>query len=154
AQMLWNAAELSNDASIGLELGLSFKASSHGQLGIALITCSSLREAIMLGERYMEVRGSPWRPQLIVEGDVAILRFIEIIPLGPMRTLLLEAVLGGVIRLGEFMLGEPFNHPDIEFWSDSPELPHHARFVDQVPRVRYNAPVNQALFPASWLDRP
>lgn len=154
SQLLWNAVELSNDASIGLELGLSLKASSHGQLGLALITCNSLRDAIVLGERYMEVRASPWRIQLIVEGDLAMMRFIEIVPVGPMRTVILETVLGAVIRLGEFMLGEPFNHPDIEFWSDSPELLHHARFVDQVPRVRYNAPVNQALFPARWLERP
>jgi AraC-like DNA-binding protein len=154
SQLLWNALELAKDESIGLELGLSLKASSHGQLGLALITCNSLRDAITLGERYMEVRASPWRIQLIVEGDLAMMRFVEIIPIGPMRTILLEAVLGAVIRLGEFMLGEPFAHPEIEFWSDSPELPHHARFVDHVPRVRYDAPTNQALFPASWLDRP
>ena len=154
SQLFINAMELTKDESLGLELGLSLKASSHGQLGLALITCNSLRDAITLGERYMEVRASPWRIQLIVEGELAMMRFVEIVPVGSMRTLMLEAVLGAVIRLGEFMLGEPFTHPDIEFWSDSPELPHHARFLDQVPRVRYNAPTNQALFPASWLDRP
>lgn len=154
SQLLWNAVDLGNDESIGLELGLALKASSHGWLSLALITCNSLRDAITLGERYMEVRASPWRIQLIVEGDTAIMRFVEMVSVGPMRTVLLEAVLGAVIRLGEFMLGEPFTHPAIEFWSDSPELPHHARFRDQVPHVRYDSPINQALFPASWLDRP
>jgi AraC-like DNA-binding protein len=153
-QLLENGMELARDESIGLELGLALKASSHGLLGMALITCNSLRDAILLGERYMEVRASPWRIQLIVEGDTAIMRFIEIVEVGAMRWVLLEAVLGAVIRLGEFMLGEPFTHPDIEFWSDSPPRPHHARFRDQVPRVRYDAPAIQALFPASWLERP
>jgi AraC-like DNA-binding protein len=154
SQLLGNAMELAQDASIGLELGLAFKASSHGWLGMALITCNSLRDAIMLGGRFIEVRGSPWRIDLLVEGDTAIMRFVEVTPFAPMRTLMLEAVLGGVIRLGEFMLGESFAQPAIEFWSDSAELPHHARFRDQVPHVRYNCPTVQAMFPASWLDRP
>jgi AraC-like DNA-binding protein len=75
----------------------------------------------------------------------------------PMRTLMLECVLGTVIRIGEFMTGESFASPAIEFWSDGPELPHHAQFRDQIPRVRYDAPAIQAIqamFPVSWLDRP
>jgi len=154
AQMMWNGVELTRDESLGLELGLSLKASSHGWLGLALITCNSLRDAILLGERYMEVRASPWRIRLVVEGDTAIMRFVEIASIGAMRTVVLEVVLGAVIRLGEFMLGERFTHPAIEFWSDSPEPPYHRRFRDQVPRARYRCSTNEARFPARWLDRP
>jgi AraC-like DNA-binding protein len=154
AQMMWNGVELAHDPSLGLEFGLALKASSHGWLGFALITCDSLRDAIALGERYMDVRASPWRVRLIVEGDTAIMRFIELVSVGAMRTVVLETVLGAVIRLGEFMLGESFTHPAIEFWSDSPEQPHHQRFRDQVPRVRYGCGTNEARFPARWLERP
>jgi len=154
AQMMWNGVELTHDESLGLELGLSLKASSHGWLGFALITCNSLRDAILLGERYMEVRASPWRIRLLVEGDTAIMRFVELASVGAMRRVVLEVVLGGVIRLGEFMLGERFTHPAIEFWSDSPEPPYHRRFRDQVPRARYGCATNEARFPARWLDRP
>lgn len=153
AHMMWNGVELARDESLGLELGLSLKASSHGWLGFALITCNCLRDAIRLGERYMEVRASPWRIRLIIEGDTAIMRFIELAPLGAMRLVMLEAVLGAVIRLGEFMLGERFTHPAIEFWSDMPEPAHHARFRDQIPRARYNCATIEARFPTRWLDR-
>ena len=154
SQLLANGVELARDESLGLELGLALKASSHGWLGLALITCNSLREAIMLGERYMEVRAGAWRIQLIVDGDTAVMRFIEVISIGAMRTVMLEAVLGAVARLCEFLVGESVAQPAIEFWSDSPALPHHARFRDHLPRIRYNCPTNQAMFPASWLDRP
>jgi AraC-like DNA-binding protein len=147
------ALELSGDPSIGLELGLGLKASSHGMLGVALLTCNSIRDAVTLGGRFMDLRGSPWRVQLMTEGDRAIMRFVEVTAL-PMRTLMLECVLGTVIRIGEFMTGESFASPAIEFWSDGPELPHHAQFRDQIPRVRYDAPAIQAMFPVSWLDRP
>jgi AraC-like DNA-binding protein len=152
--VLARGAELAEDPGLGLELGLQLKASSHGMVGFALITCNTLRDAMALGERFVELRATPWKTQLLEEGETAILRFIEVAPMGRGRTVMLEGVLGAAIRLGEFMLGEPFTHPDIEFWSDGPELPHHARFRDRVPRVRYNCATNEARFPAAWLDRP
>src|ERR1700733_13633383 len=91
------ALELSGDASIGLELGLGLKASSHGMLGVALLTCNSVRDAVTLGGRYMDLRGSPWRVQLVTDeqSERAIMRFVEVAVL-PMRTLMLECVLGTV----------------------------------------------------------
>jgi AraC-like DNA-binding protein len=155
AYMLVTGVEITGDLSLGLELGLGFKASSHGQLGFALITCNSIGDAISLSERYMELRSSPWRIRLIVEGETAIMRFIEGVTVeGPARAVVLEAVLGAVISLGEFMMGEPLARPEIEFWSDSPELPHHARFRDRVPRVRYNCKTIEARFPARFLQLP
>ena len=156
SRMFENALALTGDPSFGLELGLALKASSHGVFGMALLTCESLGDAIQLGGRYMDLTGSPWRIQLATEGDTSIMRFVEVVAL-PMRAVMLEAVLGAVIRVGEFMLGESFAEaaqPAIEFWIDVPEPPHHARFRDQVPRVRYQAPNVQALFPTAWLARP
>lgn len=153
-QMLRNGAALTGDAGLGLALGLSLNVSSHGPLGLAAMTCGSLRGALALGERYMELRASPWRIRVEVQGDLAIMRLVELASIAGERTLVLELVLGAMIRLGEFLLGEPPTHPAIEFWSDSPEQPHHARFAGQIPRVRYNCASNEARFPASWLDRP
>jgi hypothetical protein len=151
SHMFENALALAGEPSFALELGLGLKASSHGMFGLALLTCDSLGDAIQLGSRYMDLTGSPWRIQLETAGETSIMRFVELVAL-PMRTLMLEVVLGAVIRVGEFILGESFAHsaqPAIEFWLDGPELPHHARFRDQVPRVRYDAPVVQALFPTA-----
>lgn len=153
--LLWKGATMAGDPSLGLELGLSLQPTSHGWLGYGLIACDSLRDAILLGEKYMLNRTMPWSVRLLVEGDTAVMRFEENVALGdPMRTLVLEIVLGGVVRLGEFMLGMSFAHPDIEFRADYPEQPYHARFHARLPRVRYEHAVNEARFPASWLERP
>jgi AraC-like DNA-binding protein len=90
----------------------------------------------------------------VVEGDVASMQFVENASLGPMRNLVLEIVLGGIVRLGELMLGISFANPDIELLADYPEQPHHARFHPRMPPVRYDQPVLAARFPASWLTRP
>ncbi|MGZ3421394.1 MAG: AraC family transcriptional regulator ligand-binding domain-containing protein [Polyangiales bacterium] len=154
AMLLANGTQLADDPALGLELGLELKPTSHGPLGVALISCDSLGDAIRLGERYMTQRSLPWGIRLVVEGDTAVMQFVENISLGPMRMLVLELVLGGVVRLGELMLDLSFAHPDIEFWADYPEQPHHARFHPRLPRVRYEQPMLCARFPASWLSRP
>jgi AraC-like DNA-binding protein len=82
------------------------------------------------------------------------MQFIENVSLGPMRNLVLEIVLGGIVCLGEFMLGISFATPDIELLADYPEQPHHARFHPRMPRVRYDQPILAARFPATWLARP
>lgn len=153
-QMLRNGVALTGEPGLGLAFGLSLKASAHGPLSLGCMTCRSMRDALALGERYMELRASPWRIRVVIEGELAIMRLVELAPITGERTLVLELVLGAMVRVGEFLLGEPPSNPAIEFWSDSPELPHHARFRDQIPRVRYGCASNEARFPAAWLDRP
>ena len=150
--LLRAGTELTGDLSLAFELGMSFKPTSHGWFGFAIMSAGTLRDACELGMRYLSVRASPWRVHVFVEGDQAVMQFDETIDLGPMRMLVLECLLGGVIRLGEFLLGHPFSHPDIEFYADYPEQPHHAQLRDRTPRVHYNCPKLQARFPAAWLD--
>lgn len=152
-RMLANGLASTDDPSLGLELGLGLMPTSHGTLGVALISCDTLGDAIRLGERYMLQRAMPWGIRLVVEGDVAVMQFVESVPLGPMRAFVLEIVLGGIVRLGEHMLGISFAHPAIEFWADFPEQPHHARFHPRMPVVHYDRPQLCARFPAAWLER-
>jgi AraC-like DNA-binding protein len=154
ARLLQRGIELTGDRSLALELGLSLKPTSHGLLGYAMMCAQTLREACEIGTRYLGIRASPWRVHVFVEGDRAVMQFDEYLKLGAMRTLVLESLLGGVVRLGEFLLGHSFAHPEIEFCADYPEQPHHARFHARMPRVRYSCPKLQARFPAAWLDRP
>jgi AraC-like DNA-binding protein len=152
--VLVKAVELAGDPALGVELGLQLKPSSHGLFGLALMTCKTLRDAIVFGERFCELRMSPWRVQLLIEGDTAILRFIDVVPMGRARSVMFEAIVCAAAIIGEDILGLQFAHSDIEFWSDAPERPHHAAYHARLPRVRYERPTNEARFPATWLDRP
>jgi len=153
ADLLLRGVELTGDPALALELGLTFQPTSHGWFGYAMAAAATLREACALGTRYLSLRASPWRVQVFVEGERAVMQFDEHVKLGAARMLVLECLLGGVIRLGEFLLGHSFVHPDIEFYADYPEPPHHAQFRDRVPRVHYGCDKLQARFPAAWLDR-
>ena len=153
-RLIYNATTAANDMSIAFELGLSFKASSHGTFGMAMLTSASLRDAIVVGERFMTLHSGPWRIELHVAGETAIMRFVEVVHLGPLRQLFLEMMLGGVLALGEYLMGRSFTDPAIEFRTDMIEYPHHARFRDRLPRVVYGCAVNEGRFPAAWLDLP
>jgi AraC-like DNA-binding protein len=146
--------ELANDPSLGFELGMSLKPTAHSWFGVAVMTASTLGEATELGARYLATRLSPWRIHVFREGARACMQFDEVYPLGTARQFVLECLLGAVIRMGEFLNGHSFAHPDLEFYYDAAEPPHHARFRDQLPRTRYNMPKLQAWFPSAWLDRP
>lgn len=158
ADLMWllvTGARLTDgDASLGLELGLALKPTAHSWYGIAIMTASTVGEATELGARYLATRVAPWRMHVIREGDRAALQFDEVLPFGPVRQIVLECLLGGGIKFAEFLLGDAYDRSQIEFHSDRPELPHHARFRDQLPPVRYSMPKLQAWFPAAWLDRP
>ena len=153
-RLLLNATTAANDMSIAFELGLSFKASSHGTFGLAMLTSSTLRDAIVVGERFMALHSGPWRIELHVEGATGIMRFVELVDLGPLRQLFLEMMLGGVLALGEYLTGQSFANPAIEFRTDVVGAPHLARFRERMPRVVYGCAVNEGRFPAAWLDRP
>lgn len=151
-EVMVRGAELAGDPSLGLELGLSLKPTAHSWFGIAVMTAGTLGAATELGARYLAVRG-PVRIHMFREGARAVMQFEEVYELGPARALALECVLGGVISMGEFLLGHSFAHPEIEFFADFAEAPHHARFRDRLPRVHYDAGKLEARFPAAWLDR-
>ena len=153
-EVIARGAEIAEDPSLGLELGLALKPTAHSWFGVAVMTASTLGEATELGARYLAVRLSPWRLHVFRQGARAVMQFDEARDLGRARLLCLECLLGGVIRMGEFLLGHSFAHPEIEFFADFPEAPHHARFRDQLPRVHFDAGTLQAHFPAAWLDRP
>jgi AraC-like DNA-binding protein len=146
-------AELASDPSLGLEFGLALKPTAHSWFGLGVMTASTLADACELGARYLAVRVSPFRIHMFREGDRAVMQFDQTYDLGRARLLVLECMLGGVIRMGEFLLGHSFAHPDIEFHADFPEPAHHARLRDQLPPARYGMAKNQAWFPAAWLDR-
>lgn len=153
-QVITSGAELAGDPSLGLEFGLTLKPTAHSWFGLAVMTASTLGEATELGARYLAVRLCPWRIHVFREGERGVMQFDQAYDLGAGRLLILECLLGAVIRMGEFLRGHSYAHPDIEFEADYPEPAYHARFRDQLPRVHYASTKLQARFPADWLDRP
>lgn len=152
-EIITRGVALAGDPSLGLELGLSLKPTAHSWYGLAVMAASTLGEVTDLGARYFSVC-SPWRVRMSRDGAHALMRFEDAYDLGPARMVCLECMLGGVLCMGEFLLGHSLARPDVEFFADFAEVPYHARFRDRLPRVHYGANRLEARFPAAWLDLP
>jgi AraC-like DNA-binding protein len=153
-EALHRGAELTGDPGLGLELGLSLKPTAHSWYGYAVMTAATVRQACELGIRFLDVRLTPWRVTLFTEGETAVMQFTERYELAPSPQLMVDAFLGGAVRLAEFLHGHSLAGSELEFYATFPRPAHHARFADLLPRTHYDCPVMQARHPAAWLDRP
>jgi AraC-like DNA-binding protein len=151
---LYRGAMLANDPSIGLDLGLSLQPTAHSWYGYALMTASTVRDACELGIRFLDVRLAPWRVELSTEGDTAVMQFEERYELGPARQILLDAFLGGVVRMAEFLHGHTLADSPLEFHATYAKPAYYAFYADRLPQTYYDCAVMQARHPAEWLGRP
>jgi len=152
ARLIAMSATLMADESIAFELGRATKPTSHGTLGYALLTSSSLREAIELGQRFMRLRFRVFKLRLSVEADTAVLTFEEAISLGAQRPIVIAWFAGAIYRIGEFLLEDRFDQNEVQVRLQVPRSPTFERIAGHLPRIEFDQPENQARFPARWLE--
>jgi AraC-like DNA-binding protein len=151
--LLLRAIELSGEPGLGYEMGLRTSLTSHGLMGYAMMSSSTLREAIELGIELMHLRVPVFDAELRVEGAVAMVTVVETVPLEPVRQPMLDLFLVGLARLGPSLTEHRFGLDDVDLWFDGPEPSHHERWIERLPPCRFEMGVNQVRFPASHLER-
>ncbi len=101
-QLLLTADRLFADASFGLLLGERLLINTHGPLGYAALTCTSLRELAVLLEQYLALRTDLFTLSTEQQGDDLLLRFHENRPLAGIRVPVSEAVVLAVRNMLDF----------------------------------------------------
>ncbi len=110
-QLMLTADRLFSDASFGLLLGERLLINTHGPLGYAALTCTSLRELAALMEQYLALRTDLFTLSIAPHGDDLLLRFHDNRPLEGIRVPVSEAVVLAVRNLLDFStLGNPGIH--------------------------------------------
>jgi AraC-like DNA-binding protein len=159
-RLVMSALSLTGDDGLGYEYGLRLRPTAHGTLGFALMSCSTLGQAIQLGAAYFSMRLRDYRICLRTEGDIAELEIAATHPIFgaiPEQTPMLhrffyECVMVGIAHLGRFLTGRDLS--GVEIWVDWPEPIYHGRYRDRLPLIRFNQPANQFRGPAAILDLP
>ena len=125
---------------------------AHGFLGYALISCSSLREAMQLSLRFMRIRQRHIRAEYFSEGDKGIVRLHERHSFGPVRHFFIEGMLIGVARSVQYLVGdEKLNYG---LWLDYPEPEYFDQHRKALPQLRFDMPEVRIEFTEADLDRP
>jgi AraC-like DNA-binding protein len=143
------ARALTGEPGIGLYFGLRMQVVSHGYLGFAAMTASTVGEALDLATRFARMLTTVVSLRLDRRGGSVALVLDEDADLGTARDAVLLALLVGIWRIGCTLTGRHLaGHADLAIR----EPPYFDRFRPVAPNVRFGQPHNQLVFDATLLD--
>ena len=145
------ARALTGEPGLGLYFGLRMQVVSHGYLGFAAMTASTIGEALDLATRFAPMLTTVVSLRVQRSGRSAALVFDEDADLGAARDAVLLALLVGIGRIGCTLTGRELDgHIDLVVR----EPPYFERFRPVAPNIRFGQPQNQLVFDAEVLDHP
>lgn len=147
------AMELTGEPWLGWELGAAMTLSSHGFLGYAAMSSSTLAEAVELAVKYFRTRSTLVELSSFVEGETAVLQIDELLALGELAPLLMESLFSSFHFMGMKLLPEVEIIGELRFSYPEPAYFERMRPALPVP-VFFDCATNQMRFPAERLDYP
>lgn len=141
------------EPGFGLRAGSQLPQGAHGQLGYAMLACSTVRDAFEIMRRFLRTQGPMLTLSLVMDGKLALVRASEIQALGEARLLAVEEQLAvwNYARLPAPIVVDSA----IELRVDYPEPAHSGLYAEilTVP-VRFGCDNVEAVLPAWVLDEP
>jgi AraC-like DNA-binding protein len=150
-RFVFNTITLAKVPGLGLEFGLRSRPTLHGPVGLAVLSCATLYEALQLLVRFVHLREQDVSLALYVEGPHIVMQATDNHDLGPARQIFHECMMVGFFRMCGFLIGE--ERPECEIWFDWPEPAYFPPYRERLPAVRYQMPFVQLRFPLRYLDR-
>lgn len=158
ATMVFNALRLACDPALGLELGLRARPTMHGHLGLALLSCPTVREALVVGRRFMRARMPFITFDHHVEGDSAVVELREAVVLGPLRPFAHEMFLAEMTGTCRALLEDSARQNQLlesaELGFQHAQPAYFDRYRRLLPHTRFGCASSYVRFPACFLDAP
>lgn len=150
--LIERARALTGEPALGFYLGYRMRISSHGFLGFAAMSASTVRESIELATRFAPTRTSALGLALETEGDRAALVIEERADFGPARDVIVFSLLVGIWQIGNALTGRALEgHAELAF----PQPDYFERFASLLGGVvRFGQPKNRLVFDAAVLELP
>ncbi len=152
-QLIMAVIALTGDHGIGFEIGSRLSLTAHGNLGYALLCCSTLSQGMDLVGRFKHIRSRTVSFDYSESEEVAILSFHTEYSLpAPLDHVVMEALLTGCYRCMQLMLGNTAMQGEIRFEHAEPE--YFAKFRDRLPAVRFGMSATQIILPHRLMHMP
>lgn len=148
---------LTGEPGLGFHVGLHMRIASHGYLGLAAMTATTVREALDVAIRFAPTRTTAISLRLDTVEDHVALVLVENVDLGSARDAFVFALLTGIWKIGDALTGVALaEHADSNARPRADvafaEPPYFARFAGVAPEVRFEQREHRLLFPSSLLD--
>jgi AraC-like DNA-binding protein len=150
--LIERARALAGEPGLGFYLGLQMSTSTHGYLGFAAMSAATLLDALRLAVQYAPIRTNVLSLRLDVTGENAAIVIEEHEDLGAARDVVILALLVGIWKIGNSLLGRDVNETVVEVVF--PEPSYYARFRRTPPHVRFGQSANRLVFASSLLAAP
>lgn len=147
------AIDVYGKPGLGLIFGRRITIIDHGIIGYAFISSATFRDAIRIFVKYQNTTGPLLNVDLVNEGDVAIIRAREIMPLGSIRQFALEEYLANWMPDDSFVTETPVRYAEVRL--DYP-APKHADMYTELFHcpIHFDQDVNEIRMSAEHLDMP
>jgi AraC-like DNA-binding protein len=146
--------DLVNVPWIGLEVGKEYHFGANGKLGMAMMCCETVFDALKLLMNYIPLTGSYHHYELVIEGTTGRSRFHELVDLEGFREFCCEADVASIHAMARLSRVRPTDvFRELHF---AYPRPSYADKYDELFRcpVIFNAPEHVIVFNASHLDTP
>lgn len=138
--------------ALALMMGLRMRVSQHGFLGFAAMTAGTVREALVLAERYCVTRTTALSLTLYEEGDAASVVIEERAPLGELHEFAVLSLVAGLQTIGQALTGRALSGRAECGFAE----PAYVRELlgEQRALLRFDCPSNRLVFARSILALP
>jgi AraC-like DNA-binding protein len=151
-RLIVQALALSQCPTLGLSVGQSTQLSAHGAVGYAAMAASNVGQALMLIQRFTDLRVRIAYFELDTEAGLA-LTLHEVVTATEVREYLMGHIAGGLIRLLETITGQDLRQQIVIHWPFD-EPPWAQVYRDYCPRSTFGAKQWRVDLPPGLLECP
>jgi AraC-like DNA-binding protein len=138
---------------IGLDVGMEYNFSANGKLGMAMMCCDTLLDALKLVLTYLPLTGSCHRYSLTIDGPTGCATFREMTNLDGFRVFCCEAEVGSILAMARASQIHSAVFRELHFTYPRPDYADRYDTLFGCPVV-FSAPENKMVFDADLLTRP
>lgn len=157
AALIAQAMTLTGDPCLGCEIGLNMPPTMHGFLGYALLSASTLGEALELGVKYARLASRFVDVRVEHAPDGVVLTLQELLPLGFVHQFGIESTMTGWFHTAEQLVGKinlRGSNPPAELRFAWPRPAGFDRYELRLPPARFDCAAHQIFVPHRELQRP
>lgn len=152
--LIRNALQETNEPALGIFFGQRLNPMTHGVLGQAVMTASTIQQALEIVVKYYKTRFSAITLNFAIEGNEAVIQLDEHINFGDLKPFIVEMLFVSIIEGGLVLFGPRLLDGGMTKLSyPQPDYLEHYRpfFRDQ---LEFDQPLNQIRFSAQFLQLP
>lgn len=151
-ELVKHALKLTGESTLGYHLGTQMRISIHGFIGYAIMTANDITDALVLANRFIQLRMPFLQLYFSTFGEKATLQLQCDIEIEPLRTEIVMGLTFGIMTMAKALTGIDILKGDIDF--DFPKPNGFDKYVEKLSpqfNMRFEQPHLIASFDKSYL---